>query len=64
LIDKNIAVTDDFENQDQLYVNNIKEILSKEETRSRKIRVLTTLPADCSKKRIRREFNISRRVGW
>jgi len=62
LIDENIAVTDDFENQDQLYVNNIKEILSKEETRSRKIRVLTTLPADWSKKRIRREFNISRRM--
>jgi len=38
-------------------VNNIKE-----ETRSRKIRVLTTLPADWSKKRIRREFNISRRM--
>jgi len=57
-----ILPLDDFENQNQLYANNIKEALSKEETRSRKIRVLTTLPADLSKKRIRQEFNISHRM--
>lgn len=62
LIDGNITSTVDSEDPNQMYVNVIKEALSKEETRSGKIKVLTTLPADWSTKKIRREFNVSRRM--
>lgn len=62
LIDGNITSTVDSEDPNQMFVNVIKEALSKEETRSGKIKVLTTLPADWSTKKIRREFNVSRRM--
>lgn len=46
----------------QQYISNIKTALLEQNSRLGKIQILTTLPSDWSSKKIRREFQVSRRM--